>query len=107
MGAEVGCQVERGANLLNLGRGARREPDEPEQEPRPFRPSQEPELGKWPRSDCRSLGSGPYCTHSTLWRGPASSIRSISSGVTGGGAAAGSSTGVQTSRNQPSMPAGV
>jgi hypothetical protein len=46
-------------------------------------------------------------THSTLYRGPASSIRWINSSVTGGGAADGSSTGVQTSRNQPSIPAGV
>lgn len=46
-------------------------------------------------------------THSMLCRGPASSIRRISSSVTGGGAAPGSSTGVQTSRNQPSIPAGV
>jgi len=46
-------------------------------------------------------------SHSTLWRGPASSIRLIRSGVTGGGSADGSSTGVQTSRNHPSMPDGV
>jgi hypothetical protein len=50
---------------------------------------------------------GGQSTHSTLYLGPASSIRSISSSVTGGGAADGSSTGVQTSRNQPSIPAGV
>jgi magnesium-transporting ATPase (P-type) len=42
-----------------------------------------------------------------LCRGPASSILRISLSVTGGGAAPGSSTGVQTSRNQPSIPAGV
>ena len=46
-------------------------------------------------------------THSMLCRGPASSIRRITSSVTGGGAVPGSSTGVQTSRNQPSIPAGV
>jgi hypothetical protein len=42
--------------------------------------------------------------HSTLWRGPASSIRSISSGVTGGGGSDGSVTGIQTSSNHPLHP---
>ena len=45
--------------------------------------------------------------HSTLCRGPASSMRATSSGVTAGGGASGSVTGVHTSRNQPSMPDGV
>ena len=47
-----------------------------------------------------------YWTQSMLYRGPAATIRSMSSGVTGGGEPD-SSAGVQTSRNHPSIPAGV
>jgi len=57
-------------------------------------------------SAVRALAVRGYWTHSGLYRGPAASMRSMSSGVTAGGRADSSVTGVQTSRNQPSIPDG-
>lgn len=79
--------------------------------PQPAACSRNPPAGSTRRSFTSAatqwLRATVYSSHSMLCRGPASSIRWINSGVTGGGSAVGSSTGVHTSRNQPSIPDGV